>query len=185
MIELVVLVWALAIFFAYVGSLRGWTKEIIAMGGIILGLFTLHHFDPLIRQVLLIGLPADQIWLIQSILFVAIVFFAYQTRALEARIGRRDDGRDPLQSRALGAIVGFINGYMIGGTIWYFMDINRPLPGGLYPLDPFVVAPIPGSPSDAALRTLPLYVLAQGPGSSGDLLALSVITLFIFVLIMI
>lgn len=185
MIELVVLVWAMAFFFAYVGSLRGWTKEVISMGGIILALFALHHFDPLIRQVLLIGLPADQVWLIQSALFVTIVFFAYQTRALAERIGRRDEGRDPLQSRALGGIVGLINGYMIGGTIWYFMDINRPVPGGPYPLDPFVVAPTPGSASEAALSTLPLYVLAQGPGSNGDLLALSVIVLFIFVLVMI
>ena len=187
MVELSVLVWLLAAFFGYVGSIRGWTKEVISMAGIVLGLFALYQFDTLIRLTLFGALPNDQKFYLQSILFLMIVFFAYQTRAIvggEARRARSgSEGRDPLQTRALGAIVGFINGYLVGGTIWYFLDINRN-PGGLYPLDPFVIAPPAGTVSAVTVNQLPLYVLTQN-GANGDLLSLAVVVLFIIVLILI
>jgi len=187
MVELSLLVWLFAAFFAYVGALRGWTKEIISTAGIILGLFALYQFDTLIRETLFGGLPLDQTFYLQSILFLVIVFFAYQTRALvgaDIRSGRVGEGRDPLQSQILGAIVGFINGYLISGSIWYFLDINRIVPGGAYPLDPFVTAPALGTASAEALQNLPLYVLTQN-GASGDLLSLAVVVLFVIVLVLI
>lgn len=187
MIELTILVWLMALFFAYVGSTRGWTKEVISLAGIVLGLFALFQFDTLIRESLFGDLPADQKFYLQTFIFCTIVFFAYQTRALvgaDARDEGGDEGRDPLQTRVLGAIVGFVNGYLIGGTIWYFLDINRLTPGGVYPLEPYIIAPPPGSASAAALDTLPLYVLTQN-GTNADLLSLAVVVLFIIVLIMI
>lgn len=187
MIELHVLVWVLAAFFAYMGSQRGWTKELISMAGIVLGLFAMYQFDGLIRVTLLGQLPPDQRFYLQSLLFLIVVFFAYQSRALvgheatRARTGT--DGRDPLQSRVLGGIAGLVNGYLVGGTIWYFLDINR-TPVGTYPLDPYVVAPVSGSASALALQNLPLYVLTQNSGG-GDLLSLAVVILFIIVLVII
>ena len=187
MVQLSLLVWITSFFFSYVGYSRGWSKEIISTAGIVLGLFALHQFDTLIRGTLLANLPPDQVFYGQSILFLVIVFFAYQTRALiggDVERARRDsgEGRDSLQSAALGAIVGFWNGYLISGTLWYFLDINRV--GGNYPLAPYVT--IPTNPSGiAALENLPLYVLAGGPGSNGDLLSLAVIVLFLIVLIVI
>ena len=68
---------------------------------------------------------------------------------------------------------------MMSGSIWYFMHIND------YPLAPYIEAPTEGSLSWATIDRLPLFVLAQGPGSSGDLLSLLVIALFIIVLILI
>lgn len=186
MIELNILVWVLSAFFGYVGALRGWTKEVISMAGVVLGLFALYRFDVLIRQTLFVALPNDQKFYLQTIIFLLIVFFAYQTRALvggDASRARGDSGRDPLQTKVLGAIVGFINGYLIGGTIWYFLDINR-LPNGQYPLFPYVVAPLPNTASAQALPNLPLYLLTQN-GANGDLLSLMVVVLFIVVLVMI
>ena len=179
MIELSLLIWALSGFFAYVGWLRGWTKELIALSGIVLSLFALSEFDTLIRQTLFGDLPPGQVFYIQSAIFVAIVFFAYQTRALgggSSGRGSRRDSRDELQTKALGAIVGFTNGYLISGTIWYFLDIAN------YPLGGLVIAPRPGSPSAALLDNLPLYVLAGGDGS---LLSLLVVILFVIVLVLI
>jgi hypothetical protein len=189
MIELNILVWGLSAFFAYVGAQRGWTKEVISLSGVILGLFALYQFDGLLRQTLLVAVPNDQKFYFQTIFFLVIVFFAYQTRALgnnepPARGGgRADSGRDPLQTRILGAIVGFLNGYLIGGSIWYFLDINR-LPNGDYPLTPYIIAPLPGTASAQALPNLPLYLLTQN-GANGDLLSLLVVVLFVVVLIMI
>ncbi|MBZ0299999.1 MAG: CvpA family protein [Anaerolineae bacterium] len=176
MIELSAVLVMMTIFFGVIGFLRGWNKELIAMAGIILGLFALFQFDNLLRGAILRGVALDQVFLIQAGLFIFIVFFAYQTRALDSS---RRDGRSNLQESFLGALVGAINGYLVWGSLWYFMDINN------YPLAPSVIAPSPGSPSDQALQWLPLVVLGGGVNGNGDLLAVAVIVLFLFVLIVI
>lgn len=178
MIQLVGVMWTMAAFFAIIGFLRGINKEVISMSGIILALFGLFQFDQYIRGALQgAGVSSTQIFLVQCAIFIVVVFFAYQTRALGIEGG--EDGRDPIQSNVIGAILGFINGYLIWGSIWYFLDINQ------YPLDPYVVAPAPGSPSQQALNLLPLVWMAGGPGGSGDFLAIAVIVLFLIVLIVI
>lgn len=182
MIQLNALLWMMALLFGYIGFSRGWNKEIIAMSGIILGLFALHQYDELLRETLLGTIPNEQKFFIQSIIFGLIVFFAYQTRALigqDVARARGQDGRDELQSHILGAIAGFINGYLVWGSLWYFMDINN------YPLSPFIVRPPAGTPSAATINQLPLYVLAGGPNGPGDLLAFAVIVLFLIVLVVI
>lgn len=178
MIQLSALLWVMAIFFAIIGFLRGWSKEIIATAGIILGLFALFQFDTLIRGTLLVNVPRDQVFFVQSGLFIAIVYFAYQSRAIYPE-DRRNQGRDSVQESILGGFLGFLNGYLIWGSIWYFMDINE------YPLAPHIIAPAPGSPSDQARGLLPLVILGGGVNGSGDLLAVAVIVLFVIVLIMI
>ncbi|MDZ4769499.1 MAG: CvpA family protein [Chloroflexota bacterium] len=179
MVQLAALMWMMAFFFGFIGLLRGWNKEIISTAGIVLGLFALFQFDTLLRGVLLANVPRDQVFFVQAIFFVVIVYFAYQQRALMAGERRRDAGRDDLQNKILGAILGFVNGYLIWGSLWYFLDINE------YPLDPLIIAPSPGSFSDQARTLLPLVLLGGGPAGNGDLLAVAVIVLFVFVLIVI
>lgn len=172
----------MATFFGLIGFLRGWNKELIATAGIILGLFALFQFDNIIRGVVLAGVNRDTVFLVQAIIFLVVVFFSYQQRALGGRGGANppgSGGRDNLQESVLGAVVGFLNGYLIWGSLWYFMDINE------YPLAPSIVAPSPGSPSDQARELLPLVILGGGVNGNGDLLALAVIVLFLFVLIVI
>ncbi len=178
MIQLSTMMVVLALFFAVSGYLRGSTKELISTAGIVLGLFALFQFDTLIRGTLLRNVSRDQVFIVQTLIFSAVVFFAYQTRALigEDRRGR-SEGRDRLQDGFVGAIIGFVNGYLIWGSIWYFMDINE------YPLAPYIIAPGPGSPSDQARSLLPLVILGGGPNGTGDLLAVAVIVLFLLVLI--
>lgn len=179
MIQLSTVMLMMAVFFGIIGFLRGWNRELIATAGIILGLFALFQFDNIIRGVVLAGVSRDQVFLVQSILFIVVVFFSYQQRALGRSTNPAAGGRDNLQESVLGAIVGFINGYLIWGSLWYFMDINE------YPLAPSIVAPSPGSPSDQARELLPLVILGGGVNGNGDLLALAVIVLFLFVLIVI
>lgn len=176
MIQLSVLIWLLSGVFGYIGWLRGWTKEVISLAGITLGLFALNEFDTLIRVTLFGDLPVEQVFLIQAIIFLTIVFFAYQTNALAER-AERNEQRDELQTKALGAIVGLANGYMVGGTLWYFLDIAD------YPLQPFINAPVAGSVSAATVNNLPLYLLTSG--GSSDLLSLMVVVLFVVVLVII
>ena len=180
MIELSAVLVMMAIFFAVIGFLRGWNKEIVSTAGIVLGLFALFQFDTILRGTLLANVSRDQVFFVQAGIFIAIVFFAYQTRSIMGEdIQRAREGRDNLQESVLGALLGALNGYLIWGSIWYFMDINE------FPLAPYVIAPAPGSPSAATQAILPLVLLGGGPGGNGDLLAVAVIILFVFVLILI
>jgi hypothetical protein len=180
MIELSAILVMMSIFFAMIGFMRGWNKEIVSTAGVVLGLFALFQFDTLLRGTLLANVNRDQVFFVQAGIFIAIVFFAYQTRSIMgADLERAREGRDSLQEGVLGALLGALNGYLIWGSIWYFMDINE------YPLSPYVVAPAPGSPSAQTQNILPLVLLGGGPGGNGDLLAIAVIILFVFVLILI
>jgi hypothetical protein len=173
MIDLSVVMWTFALFFAFVGFQRGWNKEIIATSGIILALFALHQFDAFLRNTLLGNMSGEQRVIVQILFFSVVVYFAYQTRAIIG--GRGSEGRDSLQESVLGGIIGFVNGYLIFGSLWYFVDINA-YPAGLEitpPTDPSIV------------QMLPLYLLAGGPTGPGDLLSLFVIILFLVVLIVI
>lgn len=178
MIELVALVFMMALFFAFIGYLRGWTRELISTAGIVLALFALFQFDTLLRGTLLANIGRDQVFLVQGLIFLAIVYFAYQSNRFNDRGGERKggDGRDRAQDSVLGALLGFFNGYLIWGSLWYFMDINE------YPLAPYIIAPGPGSPSDQARQLLPLVLFGGGPGGSGDVLAAFVIVFFVIVL---
>ncbi|MGB7341647.1 MAG: CvpA family protein [Phototrophicaceae bacterium] len=184
MIQLSVVVYLFVAFFAYVGWLRGWTKEVISLAGIMLAIFALWEFRGVITGVIFNDLPPGQVFYIQSALFIAIVFFAYQTRALQERAGRRNN-REELQTKVLGGIVGAINGYLISGTLWFFLDY-RGLTGlsANYPLAPLVVAPSSGSVSADLVQNLPVYLLT-GTGGDGALLSLVVVVLFVVVLILI
>ncbi len=180
MIELSALLWSFVLIFAIIGFLRGLPKELISLSGIILALFGLFQFDGVLRGVLLLNVPPAQQFFIQALIFVGITFFAYQTRGLGKKLNiQQNEGRDSLQSTVLGAIVGGINGYLICGSLWYFMLIND------YPLEPFITRPLEGSASANAIAALPLYVLAGGPGGDGSVLSLAVIILFVMVLVLI
>ncbi|GAB4521539.1 MAG: hypothetical protein OHK0046_33050 [Anaerolineae bacterium] len=174
--------WAMAAIFAYIGFMRGWNKEIIATSGIILGLFALFEFDDVLQN-LLVQLPDDQKFVVRAVIFSVIVYFSYQTRALIGAAAERargsGDGRDSLQSSVLGGIVGLFNGYLIWGSLWYWLHVTN------YPLSPYISAPLPNSASANFVESLPLYVLAGGPGGDGNLLAAAMIALFLVVLIVI
>ncbi len=176
MIEFSMMWWVLAIFFAIAGWVRGWNKELLATAGIVLGLFALFQFDTLLRGTILLNVSRDQTLFVQVGIFMVVVFFAYQTRYVLGSDGRRDN--PSLQESILGALLGFLNGYLIWGSLWYFMDINE------YPWSTLITAPAPGSSSAGAIGLLPLVVVGGGAGGTGDLLAVAVVMLFLIVLVM-
>lgn len=183
MVELALVVYLLTAFFAYIGWIRRWKKELISLAGIVLAIFALYQFRPFLIGVLLDNLPRNQQFYIMSFIFIVIVYFAYQTR------GFREEGNtDVLQQKALGGLVGAFNGYLISGTLWYFLDISyrEALTQGIataqYPLAPFVILPPENTTSFAMINNLPQYWLTSGDGS---LLSLLVVVLFVIVLVLI
>lgn len=197
MIGLGTFFWLMVGFFALIGTLRGWTREVIATSGLILSLFTLNQFG--FYLVSLLGAAADvaipgvdtsavrrQQFYILIIIHLLIAFFSYQGPALAGRrLGERLRIRDSLQDKVLGAIVGAINGYLIIGTLWSFLEYQVTAPGlwtllppGVpYPFDAAILTrPGPGSPLFSLIDNLPLPLLSP-------YLPFLVVIVFLFVIV--
>ncbi len=175
MIQLSTFLWSMIAMFGAIGFLRGWTKEIVATAGIILALFASWQFSAILIQPLTQGASPEQIFYLYTGLLLLITFFAYQTPGTAARLseGRMwSSRREGLQERLLGTVIGAVNGYLVFGSIWYYLDVTQ------YPFAPFITAPQPGSASAALVGSLPLIFLVQG-----NLLTVLVIVLFLFVII--
>lgn len=79
-----------------------------------------------------------------------VVFCGYQTPNLPMLVDNQRFMHDRLQDTVLGFIIGAFNGYMIFGSVWYFLHTAG------YPFS-FVLAPIAGTPAgDASLRIIAL-----------------------------
>jgi hypothetical protein len=173
MIQLSSFLWFMVALFAFIGFMRGWTKEIIALTGIVLALFALEQFRDILFAPLIAGAePVQQFYLYGGLLLI-IAFFAYQTPERFAKRTTKSRGaRDSLQEGLLGAVIGGFNGYLVFGSLWFYMDTLG------YPLSPFISAPPVGTYSATMVEQLPLVWLLEG-----NLLTLLVVVLFLFVII--
>jgi len=174
MIQLATVYWFLIVLFAVIGFLRGWTREIVSTAGIILALFATWQFDGALLKPLTKGATEQQIFYLYAGILAIIAFFSYQTPSVAARLseGRYWARREGLQERLLGLVIGGINGYLLFGSVWYYLDVTR------YPFPPFIVAPAPGSASYAMVESLPLIFLVNS-----QLLTILVVVLFLFVIV--
>ncbi|MDE2950087.1 MAG: hypothetical protein OXT68_04905 [Chloroflexota bacterium] len=175
MISFTSLMWGTAIFFALVGALQGWQRQLIGTTAMLLGFFAILQFDSLLRGSLYLLLTNGQIFLLQLCVFSAIVLFAYRNQAVinpESRIGR-------IRKGLLGAAAGCVNGYFLAGSVWYFLDINR------YPFPQLLSAPAEGSASYLGVGSMPAILLGGGLTGSGDLLALAILVLLAIVILIV
>ncbi|MCA9882539.1 MAG: hypothetical protein KC708_06195 [Anaerolineae bacterium] len=171
MIQLSSFMWATAIFFGVMGFLRGWTRELIAMAGVLLAIFALFQFDSFLRSTVFVLMDPSQSFWIQAMIFIIFVFIVYNANGVDEQ--QRSQEFD-LQESLLGSIAGLVNGYLVGGTLWYFLDINE------YPI-PQVLAPALNSPSGQSIGAMPI-VLLSGVSGGGDSLAILVVILLVVVL---
>ena len=117
--------------FGGIGAIRGWQKEVIAMAGLIGSIAFLHRFGPVVIRV---GSPVvtflsgtesaglrETFW-VQFLFILTIAFFSYQIiGSITDRTGRRDL-RNGFQNGFTGFIIGLINGYLLFGTLWSFLE---------------------------------------------------------------
>ena len=147
MISLGSLFWLMVAFFALIGMMRGWTREIIATSGLVLSLFFLNQFGATVVSWLGAGsatvpggdplaIPRRQFYILAGIhLFFA--FFSYQGPTLAgARLRDRLRVSDRLQNQVLGGVIGAVNGYLIVGTLWAFLEYTIIASGQWQRLDP-------------------------------------------------
>lgn len=150
MIPLTVAFWTLVILFSFIGSFRGWAKEMLVTFGVILAIFlitVLERFVPFIRDTVSYNSPITLYW-IRTILTIALVFFAYQTPNIPRFAQGNRFARDRLQDSLLGFFLGALNGFMVIGSLWFFLH-DAKYPGS------WVIAPQPGTVlGDEALRMI-------------------------------
>jgi lysylphosphatidylglycerol synthetase-like protein (DUF2156 family) len=138
MVSLVVLFWIFVVIFGIIGAMRGWAKELLVSFAVVLAIFfitVLELFVPFIRDVLAIGTGAPLFWIRTGILLV-LVLFGYQTPNIPKLAGTNRFARERLQDILLGIFLGMVNGYLVMGSIWYFLHAAG------YPFPTVITAPI-------------------------------------------
>lgn len=198
MISIGLFFWFMVIFFALIGYLRGWQREVLALSGLVASIALLSQFgDDLAR---LVGafvtirdadidpqraIMRQRFW-IQAIFHSLVAFFSYQVVARlanQATGGRLSERiRANLEKQILGALIGAFNGYLFIGGLWGFLEYRLTEngyvqlgPNEMYPFGADLIArPI----GEAAAATLATY-LPQGVFSPTVWLILFFVSFFI------
>ena len=79
MIQLSTFMWGMVVLFALIGFVRGSTKEMIALAGIVLAIFVLEQFRDMLLSPLVAGASLDQQFYLYAGILIVIVVFAYET----------------------------------------------------------------------------------------------------------
>ncbi len=120
MVSLTFTFWLFVILFGLIGMMRGWAKELMVVFSLILTL----AFNVLLRRYLPVmnALPDDDqsLFWIRSIILIVLVFFGYQSVGLPRFAGKV--AREKLQDSILGFVFGILNGYLVVGTLWFYLD---------------------------------------------------------------
>jgi uncharacterized membrane protein required for colicin V production len=173
----------MVVFFALIGYMRGWQKEVIALSGLVGAIAALQQFGYDLVAIFgatiadqttpeqALAIRRQQFW-IQSVFFIVIAFFSYQVVARLAsqiasgRLGERL--RAGLEKRIIGSFIGAINGYLLIGGLWSFLEYQPQLDKYVqlavtepYPFDTAIIArPIFESSAMAMTKYLSLGVLS-------------------------
>jgi len=173
MMSLVYVFWMFVILFGVIGLLRGWAKELLVAFSVILALALNHVLRKYIPMVQ--GLPDDStsLFWIEALILVGLVFFGYQTVALVPHLQSKAT-RERLQDALFGAFLGAVNGYLIAGTILFYIVQTK------YQAFPDIVLQ-PTSQTAQAVQNLMNFMPPHLLGEPGIYFA--VILAFIFVIV--
>jgi hypothetical protein len=120
-ISLTVLFGVLVALFAVIGAMRGWAKELLVTSAVVLGLFLnsiLENYVPS-YQAALVTTPVSTGFTIRSLMLILLAFFGYQTTNLKALQPKL--ARERLEEVVLGLFMGMLNGYLLVGSVWYYL----------------------------------------------------------------
>lgn len=150
MVYLNFIFYCFVILFAVIGAMRGWAKEMMVTASAVLALFIITVLETYVKgisETIAEQGSAGQFWMRVAIV-VILAFFGYQTPNLP-RIGGDRFARERLQDSLLGVFLGALNGYLIVGSIWYFLSQAN------YQAVSYIVPPDPATvPGQAAIKLL-------------------------------
>ena len=173
MVSLIIIFWMYVILFAIIGGMRGWAKEILVSCSVILALAfiaLLEKYVPFIRDTLMPQKGSYIFWL-RAIIVGILVFFGYQTPNV-ARFAPKMT-REKFQDILLGILLGAFNGYLIAGTLWFYLADSG------YPFTNIIAAPTGdlAKLTEAMLHYMPPKLLGT-PG-----IYFAVVVAFVFVIV--
>jgi len=173
MMSIVYVFWMYVVLFAIIGWMRGWAKELLVSFSVILSLALNHvirRYIPLAAD--LHETDASLFWVRTIILFV-LVYFGYQTVISIPHLASRAV-RERLQDTLFGAFLGALNGYLVAGSVLYYIHIAD-----------YAVQTVITKPTDpellARVNQMMLYMPPQLLGEPGIYFA--IILAFVFVLV--
>lgn len=133
MMSIIYIFWMYVILFAIIGAMRGWAKEVLVSFSVIvaLALLTLmERYVPMINvlvpenpQAAVAEETLKSLFAIRIIVLLVLVFFGYQTVYIP-RFAERG-ARVRLQDTLLGIFIGLLNGYLIAGSVFFFLNEAR------------------------------------------------------------
>jgi hypothetical protein len=174
MIGLVIVFFMFLGLFAFIGSMRGWAKELLVIFSVILALAIISVMENLMPVLgpFLKSNPVIQYWVrIGTVLIMT--FFGYQSPRIN-RLAKASEKRDRIQDALLGLFMGLLSGYFVVGTLWSFSN-TAGYPG----LNEYITAP-PANLADvtaSVLKILPPMWLVE------PWIYIAVVLAFIFVIV--
>jgi hypothetical protein len=164
------------VFFAVIGSLRGWARELLVAFSVVLAIFIVSIMESLVPNLMNIFTDAGArayFW-VRALLLGILVFFGYQTPNIP-KLGGARFARERLQDVLLGGVLGAINGFLVVGTLWYYLDTAG------YPFRPHITPPDINNPDTATAVALLAWLAPRW--MTGPLLYVVVALAFLFVLV--
>jgi uncharacterized membrane protein required for colicin V production len=173
MMSIVYIFWMYVVIFAFIGWMRGWAKELLVAFSVVLALALNHvirRYIPLAQ-----GLPETDtsLFWIRTIILLVLVYFGYQTVVSIPHLAAK--GRsEKLQDTLFGAFMGAINGYLVAGTLLFYIHVaDYPFQNVISkPVDPVLLQKV---------NQMMLYMPPQLLGEPGIYFA--IIIAFVFVLV--
>jgi hypothetical protein len=173
MMSIVYIFWMYIVIFGFIGWMRGWAKELLVSFSVILAL-ALNH---VIRRYIPIaqGLPETDtsLFWIRAIILLVLVYFGYQTVVSIPHLAAK--GRsEKLQDTLFGAFMGAINGYLVSGTLLFYIHVAD------YPFQNVISKPV----DPTLLQTVNQMMLYMPPQLLGEPgIYFAIIIAFVFVLV--
>ncbi len=173
MMNIIYVLWMYVLLFAIIGWMRGWAKELLVSFSVILALALNHVIRRYIPLASGLAETDPSLFWVRAIILTVLVYFGYQTVISIQHLAARARS-ERLQDTLFGAFLGAINGYLVAGSLLYYIVIaNYPFPDVISkPADPVLLARV---------NQMMLYMPPQFLGEPGIYFA--IILAFVFVLV--
>ena len=172
MMSIVYVFWMYVVLFAVIGAMRGWVKELLVVFSVVLALTTNHVLKKYIPLVSALPDDSTSLFWIRTLVLITLVYFGYQTVISVQRLAARAT-RERLQDTLFGFFIGAINGYLISGTLLFYLNEAK------YPFPKIVSAPTGDILTNVQtmMNWMPPHLLGE-PG-----IYFAVLVCFIFVIV--
>jgi hypothetical protein len=148
MIAMVTVFMMFLLIFGFIGSVRGWAKELLVVFSVGLALAAITVVEDLLgfKNTLFKNNLSLQFWFRTGML-AFMVLFGYTGPSLP-RLAKAAEKRGKIQDSILGFVFGLISGFFVIGTLWSFADQAQ------YPVIGKYVGAVPAELNDLTQRLL-------------------------------